>query len=313
MRGTQNSRILFALLLTAGFLAGCDKEKPAGNVLSADTRVPAQKRASAPERGSAVSDLSVRILPEGPTARDDLRMVVSGAEGSIHCRWERNGQELSPEDHGCLPEGNYRKGDRIEVTVTSAGASAVSSVTIGNSPPKVILVPFDNPRIHRGVDIVALPEGMDPDGDTVSFLYHWKINGDDQPWIEGPVLSGDQFAKGDRISLTVVPFDGEVEGQSYHGQEFVIPNAPPHFVSRPPDQFKSELYTYQAQAEDPDGDILTYRLDEAPGAMDIDSYSGEIRWPISAADAGSHMVRVVAEDEEGMQAVQEYTVEIAVL
>lgn len=243
---------------------------------------------------------------------DDLRMVVSGAEGSVHCQWAINGREITPEDPSCLPEGNFRKGDTVQIKVSSADGTAIDSVTIGNAPPEVMRVPFEEAGIHQGMDIRVIPDGVDPDDDPVSFRYRWKINGEELSWIEGSFLSADRFKKGDRISLTVIPFDGETEGKPYHGKEFVVPNAPPRFVTQPPSQFSSQIYTYQALAEDPDDVHLAYRLEGAPEGMTIDSQTGEIKWPIASKDAGSHMVWIVAEDEEGMQAIQEYSVEIAI-
>lgn len=186
---------------------------------------------------------------------------------------------------------------------------AVTTVS-GNAPPKVIAVPFLNPYVHREVDIEVAPEAVDPDYDPVTFRYHWFVNGEKQTDVEGPLLSGDRFRKGDRIALRVVPFDGKVEGEVFAGQSFTVPNAPPRFASAPSQRFKTQTYVYEARAEDPDGDRLAYSLEMAPKGMTIDAESGRVTWECGQGEAGGHAVRIVAADEEGMKAVQEYTLTI---
>lgn len=196
-------------------------------------------------------------------------------------------------------------------TVT-IGQSATAAAPGGNRPPKVIAVQFKSPFIHRGVDIEVVPEGFDPDGDLVAYRYHWFINGEKLADLDGPVLAGDRFRKGDRVALRVVPFDGREEGTAFTGQVLTIPNAPPRFVSSPPLQFKGQVYAYDLKAEDSDGDLLTYSLEAAPSGMTIDSRSGGVTWEIGKDQAGEHPIRIVAQDEEGMRALQEYTLTIAI-
>jgi hypothetical protein len=182
----------------------------------------------------------------------------------------------------------------------------------GNKPPEVIAVPFKEPRIHRGVDIEVMPEGSDPDGDLVDFRIDWFINGERLADFNEPVLPGDRFQKGDRIALRIVPSDGKVEGLPFSGQPFNVPNAPPLFVSTPPLQFQAQSYVYEARAEDPDGDALTYRLEGGPQGMTIDADTGKVTWQIGQEQAGDHLVRIIAQDVEGVKAVQEYTLTIRI-
>lgn len=195
---------------------------------------------------------------------------------------------------------------------TAEVAGGVESNAGGNRPPQVIAVPFREPRIHRGVDIEVMPEGSDPDGDLVTFRIDWFINGERLPDFNEPVLPGDRFQKGDRIALRIVPSDGKTDGLPFSGQPFAVPNAPPHFVSSPPLQFQAESYVYEARAEDSDGDVLTYRLEGGPPGMTIDADTGKVTWQIGQEQAGGHMVRIVALDNEGLKAVQEYTLTIRI-
>jgi hypothetical protein len=168
-------------------------------------------------------------------------------------------------------------------------------------------VSFKNPAIHRGVDIELIASGEDADGDAVTFNYKWFRNGSQIDTIDGPVLPGDQFSRGDQISFQVFPFDGEDEGTPYEGKAITIPNAPPVFVSRPPLQFLADTYTYQAQAIDPDGDEVTYALESPPPGMTIDRKTGKINWPLADLPAGAYRINIVADDSQGHKNYQEYS------
>jgi hypothetical protein len=197
-------------------------------------------------------------------------------------------------------------------TPVSADDKESDSAAGGNRPPKVIAVPFKESRIHRGVDIEVMPEGFDPDGDLVTFRFEWFINGEKLTDFQEPMLAGDRFRKGDRIALRIVPSDGKLDGLPFTGQPFTVPNAPPHFVSSPPMQFQAQAYVYEARADDPDGETLAYRLEAGPAGMTIDAGTGKVTWQIGQEQTGGHTVRIVVRDEEGLKAVQEYTLTIKI-
>lgn len=217
--------------------------------------------------------------------------------------------------------------DRVAEPQASAASIPVSSITPvapdrgadpvvnpagGNRPPKIVGVPFKNPLIHRGIDIEVMPEALDPDGDKVTLRFEWFINGEKQAELNASILPGDLFRKGDMVALRIVPSDGKAEGIPFTSQPFAVPNAPPRFVSSPPLQFQAQNYLYEARAEDPDGDALTYNLEAGPSGMAIDAESGKVAWRIGPEQAGIHTVRIVAQDPEGMKAVQEYTLTIRI-
>lgn len=59
------------------------------------------------------------------------------------------------------------------------------------------------------------------------------------------------------------------------------------------------LYTYDVNATDPDGDILTYyfySIYTKPNGMSIDSSSGEITWTPTYTQVGEHYISVVVSD-----------------
>jgi len=184
---------------------------------------------------------------------------------------------------------------------------------IKDNHPRVVSVALNPPdRIYRGVDITAIPEGVDADGDQMSFQYQWVINGEVSPTESSAVLKGDRYKRGDKVSVKVTPFNGEGPGEVYNPLPIIIPNAPPKFTSSPPMEFKSLTYTYYVRAEDADGDPIRFSLTSAPAGMTIDPETGSIDWKIGRGDTGDHNIEVVAEDGFGGKAFQKYTLSITI-
>ena len=76
---------------------------------------------------------------------------------------------------------------------------------------------------------------------------------------------------------------------------FPEPNNPPVITSTPIETATLEkLYTYTIEANDPDGDALTYSLTTSPAGMAIDAATGIITWIPTAI--GSYDVTIVVSD-----------------
>jgi hypothetical protein len=183
--------------------------------------------------------------------------------------------------------------------------------TVKNSHPIVTAVDLDPAdRIYRGVDITAIPKGMDPDGDSIEYRYQWVINGEEIASGDKSVLPGDRFQKGDLLTVYVTPYDQDGEGETTKPRPIVIPNAPPKITSAPPVEFRSLIYNYQVTAEDPDGDPVTFSLAAGPEGMTIDTQTGKLTWEIHKDQAGEQAIEVVAEDDQEGKFSQKYTISI---
>jgi hypothetical protein len=297
---TDFGKIIVIGGLLAGLLTGCSKD---GNnetkaVPESQTHV---KRQSA--------SLPVRILPESPTSSDDLYAVLSEGGNHLTFRWEKNGQFIEGQNTRRLSKSHFAKGDSISVLVTAGKLKGQASVAIENSPPEIRSVRFTPENICRGVDITAVPDGFDRDGDDVSYECKWIINGEET--ADGSlILKGDRINKGDTISAEITPYDSNNTGKIYRTQAITAPKAVPFFISVPPSSFRGKIYTYNAEAKDPDGGAINYSLASAPGGMTIDKKSGRISWPVEKDSAGLHTIEIVAQSSEGTQASQRYTLNI---
>jgi hypothetical protein len=87
------------------------------------------------------------------------------------------------------------------------------------------------------------------------------------------------------------------------------PNRPPAFTSVPVITANAgQQYTYQAQAEDPDNDPLTYSLPVKPEGMQVDPQSGRVTWTPPAA--GTYSVTLRVADPYGGAEEQSWTITV---
>jgi hypothetical protein len=298
--GVNQRRVLTCLMIVLVVLAACTQEG----------KTPASGR---PAAGAAVSQQStgtiqVKMLPESPTVVTDIQAVYSGVAKGTY-QWQRNGQVIPGESGDTLRKSLFLKGDTVSVTVASGSAEGKASVVIGNSLPFVVSVPFSPEDVHAGTTITVKPVGQDPDGDEVRFHFKWSIN-DKELFEDAPVLAGDKIKRGDKVALTILPYDAEGEGTPFISRNIIIPNAAPRIVSNPPQGFQGTVYTYHVVAEDPDGDPIAFSLVSAPPGMTMDSVTGMVTWQISERSSGAHPVEVFAQDPQGMKTTQKYTLTI---
>ena len=78
---------------------------------------------------------------------------------------------------------------------------------------------------------------------------------------------------------------------------FPIPNVTPVIISEPIiTATEDQLYSYQVEASDPNGDTLTYSFIIKPGGMNIDSENGLITWIPTNDQVGINQVEVEISD-----------------
>ena len=70
-----------------------------------------------------------------------------------------------------------------------------------------------------------------------------------------------------------------------------------------------QLYQYQVDAVDPNGDPITYRLETAPAGMTIEPQAGLLTWEPDTAERVTVVIRV--EDPHGAYATQSYTLAVS--
>lgn len=312
-----------ALLLTGGLLAcGGDDQGPLSG-LSMDRQANLEQREA--RAGSSVNQsptlLKVRLRPESPLPGERVEAVVSAADPERNAiqlgyRWRVNGKPVGgTEPHLMIP--NVPKNSLVELEVTArdgSGESAptIASVRVGNQPPKVVGATVEPAgQITAAHPVSIRPKAMDPDRDGLSYRYTWRVNGK----LAGdgsPVLSTDEFKRGDTVSFTVVASDGQAESEPLTTKSIRVANAAPRITSRPSGLNPDGVLHYQLKAEDADGDPrFRYRLNRGPDGMEMDLFSGLLTWTPIPSHGGKHTVEIEVDDLRGGKSSQTFELDIS--
>lgn len=303
---------LILVLLIPLLVGGCTSPDPGGSAPGAPVSGSLSVVTSQVGSGGTLPPdvVTLTLMPSRPTVLEDLEAEVGGVSGPVSYRWLRNGLPLSGQTERRLPAGQAARGDLVTVIATTSQGEGRAQVTIVNSLPRVSRLRLKNPRISHGSDLAVAVEGADPDGDALSFRCNWQVNGEELYWERGPRLPGDKFRRGDKIVLRITPHDGKEDGPVFHTPGWTVGNAPPSFVSTPPITLQGKIYRYQVEANDPDGDSLSYELEAGPRGMQIDPRSGLLSWNLANSDSGEISIRIVAKDPQGLGVYQQFSLEL---
>lgn len=171
-----------------------------------------------------------------------------------------------------------------------------------NAPPQIVSVKLSPSSPLKGDSIKAEAATQGREGYPVSLSYQWSVNGTPQSETS-EVFTGD-FNKGDKISLTVIPFDEKGKGEPFSVSTYAF-NSPPRIASTIQDSSSTNGdFSYQVKATDPDNDTLKYSLKSAPAGMTIDLQTGLIKWSIPSGYSGKVFVYVAVSDGSGGEATQ---------
>lgn len=149
-------------------------------------------------------------------------------------------------------------------------------------------------------------ETSDPEDDFVRVRVAWFVNGKRVPGESTPVLPAGYFDSGDKVHAQLTASDGLHEvTRDCTGQ--TIGNLAPVINMR--GMSIGAIDGLEVKGSDPDGDPLTWSIENAPSGMSI-SQQGVLSWSGESSDAGSYRPRVIAEDPTGDQAIWEFSVEV---
>ncbi len=288
----KTTGFVIAIPLVAVLLASCSKDP--------SQKTPGSDAASQAGPGGPAQ---VTLLPEDPKAGTVLRAVVTGQDGPL--RWFRNGEALEGEAD-TLSTSGFRKGDVIKAVIGDAPQGSAETV-LRNAPPNVSSVSISPRPFYKGQDIKARVEALDADGDGVSFKYEWSVNGEKVYDADGDVLPAGTFSKGDAVAVTVVPFDGETEGEPFTADAGKVANSAPVFSSAPPSGF-SGVFIYKPVLSDPDGDGAAISIERGPEGMT--AADGKVEWRPRDEQKGSFEVTIAADDGFGGRALQTFELKV---
>ena len=218
------------------------------------------------------------------------------------------------------PDLNFNGPDQFSYLVndgTEDSNSAIVSITItpvNDAPTVEIDSPADSSSFQPGTTIPILSTASDSDGEVIQVDYTISRNGVSEiltasgsnpytyDWI--PAAPGAYT-----IQATATDNEGATGVSSIIA--VVVENNPPQFTTAPVTSANVERpYTYNSEAVDPDGDIVTYQLLASPTAMSLDSNTGLVEWLPGSTDIGNFSVTIRATDVWGATDIQTFVIGI---
>jgi len=180
-----------------------------------------------------------------------------------------------------------------------------------NKPPVITSSPILS--VHSGDTYAYAMTAIDPESQSLTYRL---INGPANIQIEASSgLVSWQPSEADIgseiVTVTVEDPSGLVDTQSF--LLTVIPqNTAPTFIDAVPDNWVTvgEIYSYQALAEDADGDRLSYRVQDGPAGM-IVNWDGTVTWVPTLADVGSYSIAIAVTDTDDNRAVLNYNLTVS--
>lgn len=264
---------------------------------------------------------SVEIYPKAPTQESQLNLIVQGKDPdrdpiTYRYQWIRNDEEILGENKHVLKDGHFKKGDLIRVKVTPSDGKddgkplSSDPARIVNSSPVIQEVRIEPRVAYANDNLTVFVKNSDIDGDEIHYIYQWEKNGVILTEEKKEFLEKGHFKKGDSLIVTVTPDDGEALGTPKRSEPATIFNSPPIFISSPSTRTNGNNYAYQVEANDPDGDSMTFTLKSHPRRMEIDQKTGLIKWDIRKEDKGNHPVEIEVSDDGGAKTSQRYEIKV---
>lgn len=178
-----------------------------------------------------------------------------------------------------------------------------------NKLPQVNSITFKPARPTVKDDIEVIAKASDPDQDVVDLDYVWIRNGERLLNRTDDRVRGSDFEKGDKIAVLVKASDAEGTTER-ESEPFLLENSAPRFTTDP-SRAAAAIDGLRLEAEDPDHDVITFRLEGAPGGMTVDPKQGILHYKGSEDEkGGDYRVKVVADDGDGGFARWEFGISV---
>ena len=168
----------------------------------------------------------------------------------------------------------------------SAAAVGATRNSPGNRPPVVQWAQLSPSPLVLSGPITVTVEAVDPENEAVSLRYQWIVNGTRLEGRTAPSLPPDLLQRGDRVSVEVIPLDGDGQGDLYTIEEVTVVNTPPEVTQIKVEPFPPKLgdrLVAHPEGNDADGDEITYtfrwqrnntevEVDDEEGVLDTASF-----------------------------------------
>jgi len=199
-----------------------------------NTPPPAPTVTLTPGIGDATTPLTCNVTSGGPDIDDEETVILAVG-------WLVDGEVVegatsvntTAEDLGAIHGQAVRcSGQADDGQATSALVLSDTTLVLGNATPSLVNV-FVEPDVIPATEAATLTcepkDGTDPDGDELSYVYTWSIDGETLTGETDGTLTADAFARGDKVSCTAAACDpdGACSAPVNAKLTVTIGNAPP--------------------------------------------------------------------------------------
>ena len=225
-----------------------------------------------PRTNNVPAIAELRLEPEQPYGTDDITAVTStvdldGDEVTLGYTWSVDGAEQAV-DGDVLPAGTARRDQLVHVEVTisdgfSFGNPVEAEVLLLNAPPTISSVAIDPAAPQLGDPLTCVADHVDPDGDELELTWAWTVDG--VPSDNVTDLLEDDLERNTEVACSLTVADDEHTSDTVWSEAVFIGNSPPgspgiKLVPDPPTSCTGGEVQVVIEAEDPDGDALTYAV-----------------------------------------------------
>ncbi len=213
-------------------------------------------------------------------------------------------------DEGIYPNVSISVSDNI----STASLPSFSIQVVGlNAPPAISGTP--DSQITVGQNYSFTPVATDPDGNTLTFSVQnmpaWATFDTGTGVLAGSPQSGDA---GTFAGIVIEVTDGmQTAALPTFSIDVNAINSPPNISGIPGTQaVAGQSYTFTPTASDPDGDAITFSVQNAPSWLAIDSVTGTLSGVPQAGDVGSAAGIVIsAADATAATSLPAFTINVA--
>jgi hypothetical protein len=289
-------RKLTCALIILLVLSGCSDKNAEHSRNTSSTLAGGAKSTESPA-SLTTGPYALEISPATASRNSTVNLIFTGfAASDAKIEWLLNGEPEESDSPNQFTLSQSRKGDTLQARAIIRDREVLSNkIEIVNAPPEITSAALLTDIVKPGDGLGIAVTGSDADGDDVSFLYEWSING--RPAGTGERIEG-SVKRGDSVVVKVTPYDGESYGRSIV-VERKIQNLPPLIQQHENFHFDGTVYTYQVKASDPDDDPLTYSIESPAEGMSIDKTSGLMTWNVPSEFKGRKSVSIVVADGHG--------------
>jgi hypothetical protein len=239
-----------------------------------------------------------------------------GTEPTKRFQWIINGTPVLGATGAELDPVHATRGDQVALEVVAVDGELESApyrtdpVPVVNTPPLVSHVTVEADVFVRDGRVLAKVDAVDPDRDEIHYSYRWWRNDEQVKEGEDNFLDTTGLGRKDVVVVEVTARDQDAAAAPVRSAPSALGNSPPLIVSSPAALTSKEQYEYVVQAQDVDGDTVTYGLETGPPGMTIDKATGQVNWKVIPGVAGTYRVKIMAEDGQGGIAWQEFELSI---